>query len=1765
MSRARDLAALVTPNLFNQNAGRDQVGLGTSSIGAKIQVGGAVSATTYYGDGSNLTGIALSAASSQQITNLNVTGITTLNQVFISAGGTVFGGDFNNTTFTGVTSFSQVSAGGSVGQDGQVLVSNGSGVEWRDPVGVRTEVFITAGIGSTQFNFQHDPNDLDVFLNGIKLEPTEYTSDGGTVVSLAASTRAGDIVNLVGYGVSGYVGQQGSLTVRGNGTNVGNVGGIRIIDFRGQDISVTGSGTSVSVNIPPRQGIIDTRNTRAYVSHDNVGASQTQFSFLGIASSDTYDNIDVFVNGFKQYVDEVNFNNPKYIGLTSAAPTGGDVIGIGYASNGVRTGIASTAVEDQVVFLFSGTGIGTPGRVNSGRPIDVYYRGIKLVEGETYFKTFGDAIILNAGVNVFKSDIIDIFSYVDQAKTGIATLTATEETDIIALPSPTTSTSVDLVINGVKQPYLQNVGLSSVVLLTEAPNPVGASVIINSYVSGAKLGIRTETVGAGETIHFGTLNDEHFVNGLKLAGADIDSVGVTSIASLRNVPEVGSIIENIRYAPEARTGIATITATSIGQTVFADTSVTFSENNVDVFFNGVKLTSSEFSIVGTSSTVTLTNGADSVGDILEVIRWNLGARYGITTFTAGLGQTDFTVGIPTAVPDNDVYINGVKLDSGGASPEFVVQNGISIGAGVTIQLAVGAEAGDIIEIVGINTDARVTNREVATATPSGFYVFDIDEDTGDQETFVNGVRVLGAEREAYAPNEYIFITGGAVGGSVFETFRYADYARVGVSTFIAPPARSLTTQVSAPGVGIGSTQIILDSVSNVAVGDSIIITGAGATFASGVTVVSVGATSVFIGIGQTLSTTIAAGLAATVTSGIGSTTVVVSAPNGVPDNDVYINGVVQDPSSDYSVYYTATGITTIGFATHLAINDIVEVVGIATTARVVNTHTSTLNENVYEVGYYNGENEIFINGIRQQQTGITSTYNASQYVVLESEGQNLTVNDEVEIFEYASWARVGVTTFEATEGQTTFTVGIPTGVPDNDVFVNGVRLAPSSFTVIGGGATISLAQSAAAGSYVEVVGIATTARSGIRTEYSAAIDGQSIIPVDDASGNIEIYVNGIRYSNSQFTVDADDNDLRIDVNPSSANPEAKAGDHLEVIEYNSDLSQLGRTSASYRAFAGQTEFQVAYDDIKLLDVFVNGLLLSPSEYTAETGSNIILNNALAEDDLVELISYAGTNVADWIKTSVGIYNTSRYVGVGTTATNYQLEVGYPGIAGTTLWVHGDARVTGILSVGQGTIAIDGNKNEIRVGAGLVINSTSGIVTATSFVGNLTGTATTAQGLTTSASVDTTGIITATTFYGNLVGNVTGQADTVLGIGTTASINTSGIITATKLRAGVGSFGDAVFGGFGYAGIITARRLFGNVTGDVTGTATGLTTTASINTVGIITASSFVGALTGNVTGTATTATTALALSTDVNINTTGIVTAGTFAGNLTGTASTATLALGFSTTASINTSGIITASTFSGSLIGNVQGTASISQVALALTTTADATINSLVVSGVSTFQSNVSLGDNDKILLGNDGDFEITFDSSNAIFQNKSGNTGGDLYVRSDVILLQKYDGTETIAEFTEGAGVELNWVGVTKFATSNTGASVFGDLSVSGSVTASQFNGLATGLTTVTSLNLTGIITAAAFVSDGDVSLIGDNNILGIGTGYRVGVGTLTPAADAILDLKSTTQVFLPPRMTAAQRNSIGSTSTGAIIFNTDSGRHQGYDGSAWNDFYL
>lgn len=62
------------------------------------------------------------------------------------------------------------------------------------------------------------------------------------------------------------------------------------------------------------------------------------------------------------------------------------------------------------------------------------------------------------------------------------------------------------------------------------------------------------------------------------------------------------------------------------------------------------------------------------------------------------------------------------------------------------------------------------------------------------------------------------------------------------------------------------------------------------------------------------------------------------------------------------------------------------------------------------------------------------------------------------------------------------------------------------------------------------------------------------------------------------------------------------------------------------------------------------------------------------------------------------------------------------------------------------------------------------------------------------------------------------------------------------------------------------------------------------------------------------------------------------------------------------------------------------------------------------------------------------------------------------------------------------------------------------------------------------------------------------------QLGVGTASPNASAQLDVTSTTKGFLPPRMTAAQRDAISSPIAGLIIYCSDCGEPNYYNGTSW-----
>jgi hypothetical protein len=78
------------------------------------------------------------------------------------------------------------------------------------------------------------------------------------------------------------------------------------------------------------------------------------------------------------------------------------------------------------------------------------------------------------------------------------------------------------------------------------------------------------------------------------------------------------------------------------------------------------------------------------------------------------------------------------------------------------------------------------------------------------------------------------------------------------------------------------------------------------------------------------------------------------------------------------------------------------------------------------------------------------------------------------------------------------------------------------------------------------------------------------------------------------------------------------------------------TKYTYTATAGQTTFSATYA-VNYVDVFLNGVKLTTSEYTATNGTSVVLGTAAALNDIVEIIAWA----------ILGVSNTAIGNGTGT--------------------------------------------------------------------------------------------------------------------------------------------------------------------------------------------------------------------------------------------------------------------------------------------------------------------------------------------------------------------------------------------------------------------------------------------------------------------------------------------------------------------------------------
>lgn len=551
-----------------------------------------------------------------------------------------------------------------------------------------------------------------------------------------------------------------------------------------------------------------------------------------------------------------------------------------------------------------------------------------------------------------------------------------------------------------------------------------------------------------------------------------------------------------------------------------------------------------------------------------------------------------------------------------------------------------------------------------------------------------------------------------------------------------------------------------------------------------------------------------------------------------------------------------------------------------------------------------------------------------------------------------------------------------------------------------------------------------------------------------------------------------------------------------------------------------------------------------------------------------------------------IVNSNGLVGVGTSSPTELLDI------------RGTAKVVGLITASSATIS-----NLLVTGIGTFVSLTDGTVTISS------------------------GIITSSvgvaTFYGDgsgLINIPTSQwVDVNTGIGITSIYAAGAVGVATNYpyyyfqiggnpdaSSGVGfnSTGDAKI-----TGIVTANAFVGdggnitalNASNIITGTLDTARLPSNIVVSGIVTAGSFV----GNLTGTASTAsgiTTTAFISVSGasigvatvtnNLNVNGKIGVGTDSPVSQVEISQSGISSIHIRSASNEASVSVARSDSSGKGLGKIRfGNANLSynystDQSLDIINYDDGNINSYLQygsAGVGTGNFNWIYGQNPNTSL-----MTLTYDGKLGINQANPTNTlhvvgtstvtgnsfvggsstisgnlniGGTLSVTGAFSLNSQLVGTLGVSTSSLPTTYNLQ-VGANPDSGSNgVGISSVGNLRVSGIVTAATVSATTVSATTVsaTNVSVSSTITANNF---GNGS--GSVNVSGV---TAVSIASSTLSLTDALDLSSiTTSAFYPPIMTTAERDAYtsGGIIAGAIIYNSDLSKHQGYDGTNWNSFW-
>jgi len=228
MGKTRQKANLTSDNLITSNIDTDRIGINSSSptatldVGGNVKVSGVITSTSFVKSGGTSSQFLKGDSSVDTSTYISSVGIqsagisigyaTTLN--FVGSGNTfsvngsiidvsISGGGGGGGAIGIQSGGTEITASAStlnfVGT-GITMADDGSVTDITIPTTTRTVSSFTATNGQTEFTgLSYDVGYIDVYLNGAKLDSTEYTASNGTSVTLTTGASTDDIVETVAY------------------------------------------------------------------------------------------------------------------------------------------------------------------------------------------------------------------------------------------------------------------------------------------------------------------------------------------------------------------------------------------------------------------------------------------------------------------------------------------------------------------------------------------------------------------------------------------------------------------------------------------------------------------------------------------------------------------------------------------------------------------------------------------------------------------------------------------------------------------------------------------------------------------------------------------------------------------------------------------------------------------------------------------------------------------------------------------------------------------------------------------------------------------------------------------------------------------------------------------------------------------------------------------------------------------------------------------------------------------------------------------------------------------------------------------------------------------------------------------------------------------------------------------------------------------------------------------------------------------------------